>query len=121
MQLAATRDYAKKRKWTVTVEFKDVGSGASARPKRETLIAAARRREIDLVLVWRLDHWGRSLVDLVNSLRELNALEVGFVSLSEALDLTTPSRRALAGMLAVFAGFERDVLRDRAKTGIAQA
>jgi DNA invertase Pin-like site-specific DNA recombinase len=121
MQLAAMRDYARKRKWTVTVEVKDVGSGATMRPQRESLIAAARRREIDLVLVWRLDRWGRSLVDLVSTLQELNALEVGFVSLSEALDLTTPSGRALAGMLAVFAEFERDILRDRVKAGIAQA
>ncbi len=51
MQLTAMRDYATKRKWTVTVEVKDVRSGVAARPKRETLIAAARRREIDLVLV----------------------------------------------------------------------
>jgi len=121
MQLRAMRDYARKRRWTVTVEIKDVGSGASARPQREALMAAARRREVDLVLVWRLDRWGRSLVDLVNTLQELNALEVGFVSLSEALDLTTPSGRALAGMLAVFAEFERDILRDRVKAGIAQA
>jgi putative DNA-invertase from lambdoid prophage Rac len=51
----------------------------------------------------------------------LTALDVGFVSLSEALDLTTPSGRALAGMLAVFAEFERDILRDRVKAGIDQA
>jgi DNA invertase Pin-like site-specific DNA recombinase len=61
------------------------------------------------------------LVDLVSTLQELTALDVGFVSLSEALDLTTPSGRALAGMLAVFAEFERDILRDRVKAGIAQA
>ena len=121
MQLAAMRDYAKKRKWTVTVEIKDIGSGAIRRQKRENLIDAARRREIDLVIVWRLDRWGRSLVDLVSTFQELNALNVGFVSLSEALDLTTPSGRALAGMLAVFAEFERDILRDRVKAGIDQA
>ncbi len=51
MQLTAMRNYARKRKWTVTVEVKNVGAGASARPKREALMAAARRREIDLVLV----------------------------------------------------------------------
>ena len=51
----------------------------------------------------------------------MSSLNVGFVSLSEALDLTTPSGRALAGMLAVFAEFERDILRDRVKAGIAQA
>ena len=54
-------------------------------------------------------------------MQELSSLKVGFVSLSEALDLTTPSGRALAGMLAVFAEFERDILRDRVKAGIAQA
>jgi putative DNA-invertase from lambdoid prophage Rac len=90
MQLTAMRDYARKRKWAVAVGIKDVGSGAMARPKREALIAAAWRREVALVLVWRLDRWGRSLVDLVNTLQELSALDVGFVSLSEALDLTTP-------------------------------
>ena len=105
----------------VAVEVEDVGSGVTTRPKREELIEAARRREIDAVLVWRLDRWGRSLVDLVSTLQELNALDVGFVSLCEALDLTTPSGRALAGMLAVFAEFEREILRDRVKAGIAQA
>jgi len=103
----------------MTVE--DVGSGVRERPKPEDLIRAARRRELDLILVWRLDRWGRSLVDLVTTLQELTVLQVGFVSLSEALDLTTPSGRALAGLLAVFAEFERDILRDRVKAGIAQA
>ena len=121
MQLSAMRDYAEKRGWAVAIEVQDVGSGSTTRPQRETLIAAARRRELDCVLVWRLDRWGRSLVDLVSSLQELTALDVGFVSLSEALDLTTPSGRALAGMLAVFAEFERDILRDRVKAGIDQA
>ena len=58
---------------------------------------------------------------VVSTLQELTALDVGFVSLSEALDLTTPSGRALAGMLAVFAEFERDILRDQVKAGIDQA
>src|SRR3984957_9128044 len=103
MQLSAMRSYARKRGWTVAVEVKDVGSGATARPLREKLIETARRREIDSVLVWRPDRWGRSLVDLVNTLQELTALDVGCVSLGEALDFTTPSGRALAGMLGVLA------------------
>src|SRR3954453_4734469 len=57
----------------------------------------------------------------VPTLRELTAIQVGFISLGEALDLTTPSGRALAGMLADFAEFERDILRDRVRAGIAQA
>jgi len=121
LQLAAMREYARKRGWTIAIEIKDVGSGAALRQKRQELLSAAKRREIDFVVVWRLDRWGRSLVDLVNTLQELSSLKVGFVSLTEALDLTTPSGRALAGMLAVFAEFERDILRDRVKAGIAQA
>ena len=78
-------------------------------------------REGDTLVVWRLDRWGRSLPDLVITLRELTELGVGFVSLAEALDLTTPTGRAMAGMLAVFAEFERDILRDRVKAGLAQA
>jgi putative DNA-invertase from lambdoid prophage Rac len=74
-----------------------------------------------VVLVWRLDRWGRSLADLVMTLQELSELGVGFVSLTEALDLTTPSGRAMAGLLAVFAEFEREILRERVKAGIAQA
>ena len=61
---------------------------------------AARRREIDVVLVWRLDRWGRSVTDLLATLQELEHLGVGFVSLTEALDLTTPAGRAMAGLLA---------------------
>lgn len=121
MQLSGMRDYARKRGWQIAFEVKVVGSGAVLRQKREELLTAARKREIDLIVVWRLDRWGRSLVDLVNTLQELSSLKVGFVSLSEALDLTSPSGRALAGMFAVFAEFERDVLRDRVKAGIAQA
>ena len=103
----------KRRGWPVAVEFQDVGSGATTRPQREKFIEAARQREIDLVLVWRLDRRVHSLLDLVNTLQELNALDVGFVSLCEALDLTPPSGRALAGMLAVFAEFERDIAGPR--------
>jgi len=103
------------------MDVKEVGSGAKLRPQREAMMDAARRREIDAILVWRLDRWGRSLLDLIGTLQELSALKVGFVSLSEALDMTTPSGRALAGMLAVFAEFERDILRDRVKAGIAEA
>src|SRR6516225_10083070 len=121
LQLAAMRDYVAKRGWEAGLVVQDVGSGATLRPKREELLKAARRRELDRIVVWRLDRWGRSLLDLIATLQELASLDVGFVSLSEALDLTTPSGRALAGMLAVFAEFERDILRDRVKAGIAQA
>lgn len=121
MQLETMRAYAERRGWSIASTIEEVGSGAKTRPRREELLRAARRREIDVIVVWRLDRWGRSLVDLVSTLQEVTALNVGFVSLSEALDLTTPAGRAFAGMLAVFAEFERDILRDRVKAGIAQA
>jgi predicted site-specific integrase-resolvase len=59
LQMRALREYAAKRGWTVAVQVKEVGSDASQRQLREQLLEAARRREIDVVLVWRLDRWGR--------------------------------------------------------------
>jgi putative DNA-invertase from lambdoid prophage Rac len=121
LQMRAMREYAAKRGWTIAVQVKEVGSGAAERELRENLLAAARRREIDVVLVWRLDRWGRSLVDLVVTLKELAELGVSFVSLTEALDLTTPTGRAMAGLLSVFAEFEHEILRERIRAGIAEA
>jgi putative DNA-invertase from lambdoid prophage Rac len=71
LQLAAMRDYVAKRGWKADLEVQDVGSGATLRPKREELLRAARRREVDLIVVWRLDRWGRSLLDLIATLQEL--------------------------------------------------
>jgi putative DNA-invertase from lambdoid prophage Rac len=121
LQIRALREYAARRGWSIALQMKEVGSGASERQLREKLLDAARRREIDAVLVWRLDRWGRSVADLLATLQELNHLGVGFVSLTEALDLTTPAGRAMAGLLAVFAEFEREILRERVRAGLAHA
>ena len=121
LQMQAMQQYVRTRGWQVVLEVQEVHSGAVQRSQREPLLKAARRRELDAILVWRLDRWGRSLADLITTLQELNALGVGFVSLTEALDLTTPTGRAMAGLLAVFAEFEREILRERVKAGIAQA
>jgi DNA invertase Pin-like site-specific DNA recombinase len=121
MQSRAMRDYAARRGWTIAMQVKEVGSGATQRQLREKLLEAARHREIDVVLVWRLDRWGRSVTDLLATLRELEHLGVGFVSLTEALDLTTPAGRAMAALLAVFAAFEREILGERVRAGLAHA
>ncbi|MCB9267774.1 MAG: recombinase family protein [Lewinellaceae bacterium] len=121
MQMKAMQEYAANRGWDIVMEVEETSSGAKKREKREEIIQAARRREIDVILVWKLDRWGRSLSDLVTGLQDLAALGVGFVSITEALDFTTPSGKAMAGMLAVFAEFERDMLRERVKAGIAHA
>lgn len=121
MQSRAMREYAARRCWQIVLHVKEIGSGASQRECREKLLAAARRREIDVVLVWRLDRWGRSVTDLLATLQELEHMGVGFVSLTEALDLTTPAGRAMAGLLAVFAEFEREIMRERVRAGLEHA
>jgi putative DNA-invertase from lambdoid prophage Rac len=121
MQNRAMREYAARRGWTITLQVREVNSGAAKRQAREKVLEAARRREIDLVLVWRLDRWGRSVTGLLATLQELEHLGVGFVSLTEALDLTTPAGRAMAGLLAIFAEFEKEVLRERTRAGLAHA
>ena len=121
MQTRALREYVARRGWTLAMQIREVGSGAIERQAREQLMEAARRREIDVVLVWRLDRWGRSVADLLATLQELEHLGVGFVSVTEALDLTTPAGRAMAGLLAIFAEFEREILRERTRAGLAHA
>ena len=87
LQLKAMRQYVKQRKWKLVQQIKEVGSGAKQRPEREELLQAARRREVDAIVVWKLDRWGRSLPDLIATLAELRDLGIAFVSLTEALDL----------------------------------
>ena len=121
MQNRTMREYAARRGWTIAMQVKEVGSGATQRQLREKLLDAARRREIDVVLVWRLDRWGRSVTDLLATMQELEHLGVGFVSMTEALDLTRPAGRAMAALLAVFAAFEREILGERVRAGLAHA
>jgi len=121
MQNRDLREYAARRGWAIALQVREVGSGAVQRKARKQVMEAARRRQIDVVLVWRLDRWGRSVTDLLATLQELEHLGVGFVSLTEALDLTTPAGRAMAGLLAIFAEFEREILRERTRAGLAHA
>ncbi len=122
LQLKDLREYAGARGWEVT-EYADEGqSGAKdRRPALDDLMAAARRRKIDVVAVWRLDRLGRSLKHLLTVLDELHALGVSFVSLHEALDFTTPTGRLMFHLLGAFAQFERDLIRDRVRAGMANA
>ena len=121
MQISAMREYAERRGWEVNVAVQDVGSGAKKRPKHQELIDMAKRGKVDVVLVWRLDRWGRSLHDVVTTLQELTEAGVGFVSITEAMDLTTPMGKAMTGMIAVFAEFERGILKQRVLAGMAEA
>lgn len=121
MQLRELREYCERRGWTVSAEYVDVGvSGAKdSRPQLNKLMADAKQRRFDAVLVWKLDRFGRSLKHLVSALAEFEALGVAFASLRDAFDLTTPAGRLMFNMVASFAEFERDLIRERVKAGIA--
>jgi hypothetical protein len=89
LQMKAMRSLARQRNWTVAMAVKEVASGASERPARQSILDAVRRHRIDAVIVWKMDRWGRSLSDLVATLKELSELGVSFVSVTEFFDLGT--------------------------------
>lgn len=123
MQLRELREFARLRGWQVVSEYVDQGySGRTTeRPSLKRLMGDARKRECDIVLVWKLDRFARSLREIVNSLHELNDLGIEFVSLKDALDLTTSQGRLMLGIVASFAQFERDLIVARVKSGLENA
>jgi len=76
MQIDGIKEYVDKRGWSIEKQVCEIGSGKDdKRPKRDELLKSAKRREIDVIVVWKLDRWGRSLVDLVNTLQELDVAQ----------------------------------------------
>lgn len=118
MQMKAVKMLARQRKWSVTMAVSEIASGRAARPEREAIMIAARRRKIDAIAVWKVDRWGRSLSDLISTLEELSLLGVSLVSATESFDMTSPAGKAMVSMLSVFSNFERDMLGERIKAGI---
>src|SRR5665648_89514 len=100
IQLRDCLEYAKKRGWELVHSESETASGVKKRPSRDVIIKLARQRKIDVVIVWKLDRWGRSVSDVTSTLEELTALGVSFVSINEALDFTTPIGKAMGGLLA---------------------
>src|SRR5580658_4152202 len=121
LQLREFSDYAERRGWTVAGEYVDVGiSGAKdRRPELDRLMADARRRRFEAVVVYRYDRFARSLRHLVNALEEFRALGIQFVSLHEGVDTSTPNGRLIFGIFASIAEFERELIRERVRSGIA--
>lgn len=115
---------AERNGWEVVAEFTDHGiSGAKGRDKRpgyDALMKAVARREIDMVASWAVDRLGRSLQNLVGFLTEINAKGVDLYLHQQALDTSTPSGRAMFGMLSVFADFERELIRSRIMAGLSR-
>jgi DNA invertase Pin-like site-specific DNA recombinase len=97
-----------------SVEPKDAISGPPSIP----LCRDASRREFGVVMAWSVDRLGRSLQDLVNFLSELHALKIDLFLKSQGTDTTTPSGKAMFGMLSVFADFERNMIQERVRAGL---
>ena len=111
--------------WTIAVEFIDHGiSGAKGRrdrPQFDALLRAVARKEFDVVAAWSVDRLGRSLQDLVGFLSDLQSKKIDLYLHQQALDTSTPSGKAMFGMLGVFAEFERSIIQERVKAGLARA
>jgi DNA invertase Pin-like site-specific DNA recombinase len=121
-QLADLRRYASARQWT-SKEYIDRGvSGAKdRRPALDELLRAARRRQFDVLVCWRLDRLGRNLRQLITLLDELQTLGIAFVSLAEGIDATTPAGKLQMHILGAIAEFERARIAERVRAGLQRA
>jgi DNA invertase Pin-like site-specific DNA recombinase len=123
LQTGDLRQFAEARGWRLADEYVDSGVSGSkdSRPELNRLMADAKRRKFDVVLVWKLDRFGRSLRHLVNALAEFESLGIAFVSLSDNLDLSTASGRLMFNIIGAMAEFERELIRERVKAGMKNA
>jgi DNA invertase Pin-like site-specific DNA recombinase len=122
-QLHELRSYVGMRQWTLAGEFQDEGISGSkdSRPALDRLMAEARRGRVDVICVWSLDRFGRSLAHVVTAVQELHERGVAFVSLKEGLDLATAAGRLQLHILSALGEFERARLIERTKAGLARA
>lgn len=124
-QLRELHQAADRQSWEVVGEFVDTGiSGAKGRkdrPQLDALLKGVARRDFDVVASWSVDRLGRSLIDLVSLLQELHATGVDLYLHQQGVNTTTPAGRALFGMMGVFAEFERGMIQERVKSGMARA
>src|ERR1700751_2812076 len=123
MQARELREYCGRRGWDIEGEYVDAGvSGAKEhRPQLDLLLVACRKRRVDAVVVYRYDRFARSLRQLVNALEEFRALGIEFISLHEGVDTSTPNGKLVFGIFASIAEFERELIRDRVRSGLAAA
>jgi len=123
LQLRDPRTYCAARGFSVVREYVDVGeSGAKdSRPQLNELIAAARKRQLDAVLVWRFDRFARSTKQLLLALEEFRSLGVQFISYQENIDTSSPLGQALFTIVSAVAQLERDLIRERVSAGIQNA
>jgi DNA invertase Pin-like site-specific DNA recombinase len=123
MQLAELREYAARRGWTISGEYVDKGVSGSkeSRPALNRLTTDAHRRKFDAILVWKIDRYGRSLKHLVNSLADLDAVGIAFISLHDNLDLSTPTGRLMFQVISAMSEFEVALCKERIRAGVLYA
>jgi DNA invertase Pin-like site-specific DNA recombinase len=123
VQLGEVREFCKRRGFTVAHEYVDKGISGSRerRPALDKLLADCRKRLVDAVVVYRYDRFARSLRQLVNALEEFRSLGIDFISIHEGVDTSTPNGRLVFGIFASIAEFERELIRDRVRSGLAAA
>ena len=117
------RGYARKADWKVVGVWTETASGSKdSRTERQAVMALAQARKIDAVLVTELTRWGRSTIDLIHTLQELQSWGVSLVAQSGLqFDLRTSQGKLIASIMASLAEFERDLIKERVKSGIAAA
>ena len=124
-QLRELREVAVRLGWNVVGEFVDRGiSGAKGpkdRPQLAALLRGVSRKDFDIVASWSVDRLGRSLLDLVSMLQELHSTGVDLYLHQQGINTTTPAGKALFGMMGVFAEFERGMIQERVRAGLARA
>jgi len=123
LQLDETGELISRRGWVLADSFIDEGISGSKRqrPHLNRMLDGARRRDFDVLVVWRADRLFRSLKHMVVTLDELAALGIDFVSVTEPFDTTTPQGRLLLHLVAAMAEFERELIRERTRAGLAAA
>lgn len=124
VQLRELRPWCEQKGYKIVAEYVDRMSGAKfSRPQLNKLMKDATNglRDIDAVLVWKLDRFGRSVADLHATVAKLREAKVQFISLRENFDMTTAMGKAFFGLLCVFAEFERDVTIERIHAGLRSA
>lgn len=121
-QVSELKAYAENRGWAVKEIYSDKISGAKDnRPALQELMMACRQRKVDVVLVWKFDRFARSLRHLVTALEEFKRLKVDFISATEGVDTTVPSGELVFQIFGAIAQFERALISERVKAGIAEA
>src|SRR6202453_1138194 len=123
MQVRELREYCERRNWQIAGEYVDTGiSGAKdSRPELNKLLADAHKRRFDVVVVWKFDRFARSVSHLLRALETFNALGIGFVSLSESIDTSTPAGKMVFTVLASVAELERSLIAERVRAGLRNA